>query len=62
MEQTFHDFLTSGQEFKLYLAFQSVMFLAAFIIGWLSCWIWLLRKADKELASPKTKDEDWSTQ
>ncbi len=60
MEQTFHDFLTSGQEFWLYLLFQTAMFLAAFTIGWLSCWIRAIRKAHKELASPKTKEQDWS--
>jgi hypothetical protein len=59
-EQTFHDFILSGDEFYLYLAFQFVMFLAAFTIGWISGWIWFIKIADKELAKPITKDEDWS--
>lgn len=56
---TFHDFITSSDEFYWYIGFQFAMCLTAFAIGWLSAWIWLLKKVDRELER-NTKDEDWS--
>ncbi len=59
-EMTFHDFITSSDEFYLYLGFQFVMFLAAFIIGWISGLLWAIRRASKEMTLSKTTEQDWS--
>lgn len=57
---TLHDFLTSTDEFYLYLTFQFFMCLAAFATGWISAWIWLIKKANNDMTKEKTHDEDWS--